>query len=58
MTVVIAGPDLSLGVFAIAVKTAEPFPVATKGGVCPGPLCETGGYYLIGEPGSETTTSL
>jgi hypothetical protein len=29
----------------------EPFTVTTESGTCPGVLCPTGSYYLIGEPG-------
>jgi len=51
MTVVIAGPDLTLGVFMISLKAAAPFEVIGESGTCPGRLCPTGGYYLVGEPG-------
>jgi len=51
MTVVIADSTLSVGVFMVSLKTAEPFEVVAESGTCPGALCPTGGYYLIGEPG-------
>ena len=50
-TVVIAGPDLTLGVFMISLKTVTPFEAIAESDTCPGRLCPTDGYYLVGEPG-------
>jgi hypothetical protein len=51
MTVVIASPDLTLGVMAVTLKAANPFEVTAESGVCPGAICPTGNYFLAGEPG-------
>jgi hypothetical protein len=51
MTVVIADTRMTVGVFMVSLKTAEPFEVSTEMGTCPGTLCPTGRYYLVGEPG-------
>jgi hypothetical protein len=51
MTVVIAGPDRTVGVFMVSLKTAAPFEVTAETGVCPGAICPTGNYFLAGEPG-------
>ena len=51
MTVVVADTTMTVGVFVVSLKAADPFEVAAQAGTCPGRLRPTGGYYLVGEPG-------
>ena len=51
MTIILASPDLTVGVYLASLATADPFTVTTETATCPGQLCPTGGYYLVGEPG-------
>jgi len=51
MTIVIADTTMIVGVFMVSLKTADPFEVMVETGTCPGTLCATGSYYLVGEPG-------
>jgi len=58
MTIVIAAKDLTVGVVIVSLKASDPFEVMAESGTCPGSLCPTGGYYLVGEPGDAPPNQL